>query len=417
MKLLLSAFATCPEWGSEPSVGWNAAAELSQTHEVWVLTEKVWEKRIADRVDLSQFPNLHFVYVDIPWMHEIAEHRFNRGISWTIYYYLWQFQALKVARPLHQTHGFDLVQHVTFVKVSMPSLLYRLPIPFVFGPVGGAEFAPALEFFDRFGSKLKLVEMLRKTQVRLAAWDPLLRACVQRSACALGVTQASTAYLKRLGAHTALTLPAISLLPSECPAQAPVRSVPQGPIRFIYVGRLLGWKGVDLALEALSYHAKNYPPSLVQFDVVGDGPKRAELEHLAETLGIQEQVRFHGAKTRQEVLDHLATSDVLFFPSLHDSGGFVVIESMVRACPVLCLDLGGPGELVDDNSGWKIPAHSRHETLHALSEAIQQICQNRQAIYDKGQAARSRVLEHYTSKALAKKLESIFLKILPSRRH
>ena len=43
--------------------------------------------------------------------------------------------------------------------------------------------------------------------------------------------------------------------------------------------------------------------------------------------------------------------DLLLFPSLHDSGGFVVLEALSHGLPVLCLDLGGPGAMVTPNCG------------------------------------------------------------------
>src|ERR1700754_5082034 len=43
--------------------------------------------------------------------------------------------------------------------------------------------------------------------------------------------------------------------------------------------------------------------------------------------------------------------DLFLFPSLHDSGGFVVLEALAHGLPVVCLDLGGPKEIVTPESG------------------------------------------------------------------
>jgi glycosyltransferase involved in cell wall biosynthesis len=45
------------------------------------------------------------------------------------------------------------------------------------------------------------------------------------------------------------------------------------------------------------------------------------------------------------------THDLLLFPSLHDSSGGVVLEALCHGMPVVCLDLGGPKEIVTPNSG------------------------------------------------------------------
>jgi glycosyltransferase involved in cell wall biosynthesis len=49
--------------------------------------------------------------------------------------------------------------------------------------------------------------------------------------------------------------------------------------------------------------------------------------------------------------DKPISHDFLLFPSLHDSGGFVVLEALCHGMPVLCLDLGGPKEIVSLDSG------------------------------------------------------------------
>ncbi len=45
------------------------------------------------------------------------------------------------------------------------------------------------------------------------------------------------------------------------------------------------------------------------------------------------------------------THDLLLFPSLHDSGGFVALEALAHGMPIVCLDLGGPGDLETSDCG------------------------------------------------------------------
>jgi glycosyltransferase involved in cell wall biosynthesis len=51
------------------------------------------------------------------------------------------------------------------------------------------------------------------------------------------------------------------------------------------------------------------------------------------------------------LMNAYASFDALLFPSLHDSSGNVVLESMANGLPVVCLDLGGPAQMVDDQCG------------------------------------------------------------------
>jgi glycosyltransferase involved in cell wall biosynthesis len=63
--------------------------------------------------------------------------------------------------------------------------------------------------------------------------------------------------------------------------------------------------------------------------------------------------------------------DLLLFPSLHDSGGFVVLEALSHGLPVVCLDLGGPKDIVTPNSGVVIKNNGQNTTQIAAKMAAE----------------------------------------------
>src|SRR5262249_11352476 len=130
MRLLLSAYACRPNAGSEPGVGWNWATHLAARGiDVHVLVAQRNREPIEAGLRLNPIPNLHFTYVPVPY--EWAKK--NEGL----HYVLWQAEALKVARALSSKFRFDLAHHVTYASVHVPTQLWRLGIPVLFGPVGG----------------------------------------------------------------------------------------------------------------------------------------------------------------------------------------------------------------------------------------------------------------------------------------
>ena len=139
MKLLISAYACEPGRGSEAGVGWNCVLQAARFHEVWVLTRKNNREPIENALQTDPLENVRFVYFDLPRWSRFWKRR-TRGLQ--LYYYLWQIGAYFVARKLHRRVGFDLTHHVTFVNYWLPSLLPLLPVPFLWGPVGGGESAP-----------------------------------------------------------------------------------------------------------------------------------------------------------------------------------------------------------------------------------------------------------------------------------
>ena len=116
-----------------------------------------------------------------------------------LYYYLWQMGIYFLAKRLHREVGFDLVHHVTFVNYWMPSFLALLPVPFVWGPVGGGESAPRA-FFRTFSLRGRMYEYLRNLARFVGEHDPFTRLTAQKATIALATTSESATRLRCLGA-------------------------------------------------------------------------------------------------------------------------------------------------------------------------------------------------------------------------
>lgn len=124
---------------------------------------------------------------------------------------------------------------------------------------------------------------------------------------------------------------------------------PSGPPRFLYAGRLLYWKGVHIAVRAFAEVVRQTPNA--RFTIVGDGPERPRLEEDVKQHSLRGNVDFIPRLPQNALFELYRSHDLLLFPSLHDSGGFVVLEALSHGLPVVCLDLGGPKDIVTSNSG------------------------------------------------------------------
>jgi glycosyltransferase involved in cell wall biosynthesis len=114
--------------------------------------------------------------------------------------------------------------------------------------------------------------------------------------------------------------------------------------RAVFVGRLLAWKGVHLALAAMA------EPTAQRWtlDFFGDGPERDRLERTITKAALSDRVRLLGRRPRDEVIAAMAQADALLFPSMREAAGWVVAEAMAVGCPVVCLDTGGPPLIAGD---------------------------------------------------------------------
>lgn len=379
MKILLSAFACDPQFGSDEEVGWRWAVEAArQGHQVCVLTRASHREAIeAELARSGTLPGLRFEYVDAPRVHALLA-RINRRNH--LYYYLWQWLGLQRAQALlAQGERFDLVHHVTWVSFRQPSFLGTLGLPFVFGPVaGGDEIPPG--YARRFSFRQRLMEGARRALNACVRFDPLMRQTF-RSATRLYVT--SPAHLRRLPAF-ARAKARVELAIASAPTPAGVRTSGGGQQRLLFVGRALGLKGMDYGLEAFA-RAQRQRPGL-RLSVVGDGPELARWQAQAAALGVADAVQWLGWLPRAQVQDLYASHDALLCPSLRDSGGFVVLEALQAGLPVVCFALGGPGVMVDASVGAAVAAElDQDATIQRYAQALLEVLDR--AATDPGLAA------------------------------
>jgi glycosyltransferase involved in cell wall biosynthesis len=388
-KVLISAYSCAPGEGSEPGIGWNQVLQAARWHKVWVITRSNNRAQIDRAIAIGPLPNVHWVYFDLPaWA--LA---FKKGPpTMRIYYHCWQFGAYLEVRKLHKSVGFDLLHHVTWVNYWMAIFLALLPVPFVWGPVGGGECTPH-ELRRSLTMRGRISELTRDFWRRIGEMSPIVRLTARRSILALATTEQTAERLRAIGCRNTSVLPAVGLPAEEFERLASIPP-PQGDkFRVVSLGRLLYWKGIDLGLLAFARFHQTYPNS--EYSIMGNGPERLRLERLAVSLGIRDRVVFHGVLPRDEVFRKWGEGHVLLFPSLHDSGGFVSLEAMAAGRPVVCLDIGGPGLQVNSETGFKIRPSHKEQVVEDLAEALGVLANDRDQCAEMGSAGRERVRKHF----------------------
>ena len=402
MKILISAYSCEPGRGSEPGVGWNIACEVAKYHEVWVLTRPDESGAIIEQeLTNNPVPNLNFVYFTLPiWG---GGWRWGSNGAMQIHYYLWQIQAYFVARRLHEEIGFDVIHHVTFVRYSTPSFLALLPVPFIWGPVGGGESVPS-GFWRDFSPRAKLYETARSLWRSLGELDPFVTLTAKKSALVRATTKDTAERLYRMGIKTVEIVPE-SGLPREEIVRLGEYNLPSNqPIRFISMGRLLHWKGFHLSLRAFAQ--ANLPDA--EYWLLGDGPEWERLHQLATELGVATHVKFWGRLPRDKTLKRLGECHILVHPSLHDSGGWVCMEAMAAGRPVLCLDLGGPGVQVTENTGIKVKPGDPEQAVADLAQGMVRLAQDEQLRQTMGQAGQKLVRQNHSWQIKGEHLAQIY---------
>jgi glycosyltransferase involved in cell wall biosynthesis len=405
-KVLVSAYACGPGRGSEPGIGWNTACELARRHDVWLFTSRENAADIRAELDARPIAGLHVIFLDWPWW--LAWTRRTR-IGYEVQHYFWQIAAYLYGRRLHRTVTFDLVHHVTMGRYWSPSFLALLPVPFVWGPVGGGESAPK-PFWRDLGIHGVLLELAREWGQRIGECDPFLSLTARRCVLALATSEESKPRIEHLGARSVHIVSQVGLPNTELERLARCRSTEDAPVRFVSIGRMLHWKGFHLGLEAFARIGRTD----TEYWIVGTGPALRSLKRLSRTLGIADRVRFCGILSREDTLACLERTHVLVHPSLHESGGMVCVEAMAAGKPVICLDLGGPALQVTPETGFRIAAREPDETIAGLADAMTRLVVSRELREHMGEAGRARAASEFNWQRKGEHLSGLYATALAS---
>lgn len=144
-----------------------------------------------------------------------------------------------------------------------------------------------------------------------------------------------------------------------------------GAFRLVFVGRLVGWKAVDLTLQAVALTRKSGVD--VRLDILGEGPETERLQALAKALELQDVVTFHGFLPQAECAVKMAQADALVLNSLRECGGAVVLEAMSLGLPVIAADWGGPADYLDPSCGFLVSPVPRTTFVPRLAQAMQSL--------------------------------------------
>ena len=279
-RLLLSAYATSPNRGSEAAVGWNRALQAARYCDVWLICEETeFGPEIREYLDRNgPIPGLEFVFVPMsPGWRRLGNH----SAFWYLALRQWQKKVLGVAQRLHAKIHFDLSHHVNFCGYREPGFLWRLGIPHAWGPVGGVQNHPSrfllaggISGIVREGGRNVLNQVQMQTSLRV-------REAGRESACILGANGENQRQLTRI-----LKRPVTQMLETGLPKSLESGLVHQTartrssnePLRVLWSGWITPNKALHLLLRATAIAREQIP---IEVSILGKGNAESSNRRLA----------------------------------------------------------------------------------------------------------------------------------------
>jgi glycosyltransferase involved in cell wall biosynthesis len=172
----------------------------------------------------------------------------------------------------------------------------------------------------------------------------------------------------------------------------------------LYVGRLRAVKGVEFGIRAFAKALEQNPR--LKLALAGEGDQRSYLESLSAKLGIENNVKFLGA--RKDLPNVLSACDSVIMPSLTEGFPRVAIEAMASAKPVIATRVGGtPEAIIHNKSGILVPS----KDIEAMAEAIVNVANNSELATRLGSAARERTEQHYSASKYVTRLDEMYTRL------
>ena len=414
-KVLVIAEAANPEWVSVPLVGWSLASALRRVADVHLVTHVRNEEAIVRSgwVAGRDFTSLDNEAVAGPMWKLVDRLRGSSGVGWTLvtamavpsYYWFEHLVWRRFADDL-RAGKWDIVHRVTPLSPTTPSLiatrLRKLGIPFVVGPLNGGvpwprEFRQARrqekEWLSYVRDAYRLLPGYRGMRQAAAAIIVGSRATREQQG---GRWMAKTVYIPEN---------AVSLANAEDSEARP----PAPPLRIIFVGRLVPYKGADMLIDAA---AELVRAGKARVEIVGDGPQRPALEKQVGSLGVGGGISFTGWLDHAGVARRLREAHVLGFPSIREFGGGAVIEAMAAKVVPVVVDYAGPSELVTAETGCLVPLAPRQAIVAGVRAQLERLVANEDERKAMARAGRERISRWFTWERKAEQVSAVYAWVL-----
>ena len=393
MRILIVAQNASTKFGGESLLPVNYFRILrSRQIETWLVAHARTQAELT-----GLFPEdrdrMHFV--PDTWLHRLLNNcgrlipaRVNEFTFGLLSHLYTQVLQRRIVRRLVSEHQIDIVHEATPVSATVPSLMFGLGVPVVIGPMNTSVKFP-LAFRARQNPTIDLLIAIGHQCVdffnrlfpgKIKAETLLVANDRTKQALASGV-QGKIIELVENGVDF-----------SVWRSDSSLSRAATGPVHFIFLGRLIDWKGIDLLLEAFAPVAAQTDAVL---EIIGDGHIRGELEAQTARLGIDSSVVFSGWLSQEECALKMQQAHAMVFPSLREPGGAVVLEAMAVGLPVIATNWGGPADYLNSTCGILVEPASKEGFVKGLTDAMLKLALSAELRQSMGSAGWERVRQHF----------------------
>lgn len=364
LKIFVSAYACEPGLGSEIGVGWHWILEMNKYFDLWVLTREKNRPTIESWLNVNKLNHeIHFIYYDTPyWMRWWKKGL--RGVR--IYYTLWQHLTNNIVKDIMVKENIKIYHLLTYGNSLWPASKFGQKQFFIWGPTGGVDSIP-FDYFRHYSFKWKFIELLRRTIVKSLPYN---LGFITRCKNANLILCKSNSLLENIPSRYKEKAKLFTDVAVEIKDINKYHSTRSNDdlVKFLIVGRLDGWRGFDILIEAffLAYKVNKN----IRLDIIGGGSEKNRLFKLIAKLRLNNIITMHGQVSMDEYYQFMIDCDVVCNPSLKEGAVTTAFDSMSFGKPLICIDTGGYTRYFNNEYAIILQRKRRSEVIQMLASSI-----------------------------------------------
>ena len=330
-------------------------------------------------------------YVPDLWVHKLIfrlsrylPRRLSEATLGLLNQVITQFCQRSIVRRLIRDEKIEVVHQPIPVAPRFPSAMFGLGVPVVIGPLnGGMEYPQAFRGSEPWISRAGV----GLARVFVDTANALLPG--KRQANVVLVANERTRQALPKGIHGTVIDLVENGIDFGVWHDAASPAAGSSSTRFVFIGRLVDWKALDIVIRAL----QRVPSA--ELEVIGDGQMLAAWQSLTAELGVSDRVHFSGWLPQAECAVRIQNSLALVLPSVYECGGAVVLEAMAMGKPVIATRWGGPADYLNASCGTLVEPTSYVEMVTSFADAMQRFIDSPELARTMGEAGRIRAVRDF----------------------
>ncbi len=385
-RVIIIAYAISPNYGSEFGVAWNYV-NILRTHVDITLIYGCSEDKMGSNISMNDYlssqtnktgDKVEFIYC--------KPNRFASFLNWcnlnisNLFFIFalreWQRSAVRIAKKLHSITPYDIGHQLNPIGYRSPGYLFDLNIPWVIGPVGGTGSLDK-DLFEFVNGKDYLRHILRNiSNLYYLRHCKFLRKIYGLSSHVFCATNNDYKNISKSFTGNCSYL-------RENNLQGEIKSFNRKStiINMVWIGRVDGSKCLSTLLHAIS-RLELLLRNNVFLHVVGNGPALPNEISLAESLGINQHIKWHGRLSRDGVIEVIKQSDIHILTSIMDSNPTVIFEAMEYSVPTIALNQFGASDILKNGCGVLIDIGPKQKVIDAFADKISKIIKDQSLLLE-----------------------------------